>query len=266
MGRGCLLKRAQAAYNEWNCIHTVSCFFRQYNTISLPMMCPTPGKDALINEELQDHSPSSVHADLLYMQVGSTIGSICIYPFISMATSVFRVAWVGGMVDSIALEWQQQTQKNVFTLLLTSLSECPHFHFKVQMPHICNLNSHNPTSSRNFPGFALFSFLPSHPLPTKLSMRVWGSPIPHLVPSDFMLLSHWSTSLTALGWPLSYSPKYLSPETALWSAKNLHSLHAVSSHPLIIKAYIDTFAHATRSPPTVSQIINTPKSIWRPSG
>ena len=51
-------KGAQAAYNQRDYIHMVSGFFRRYNTICLPTMHPTPGEDTLVNEELQDHSPS----------------------------------------------------------------------------------------------------------------------------------------------------------------------------------------------------------------
>ena len=81
MGRGSSSKKAQAAYNESNCIHTVSGFF--VNTTQSPYRrCVLLQAKTLVNEELQDHSPYPVHAGR-----------------------------------------RRRTRKNVFTLLLASLSE-----------------------------------------------------------------------------------------------------------------------------------------------
>ena len=113
MGRGSSSKRAQVAYNESNCIHTFSGFFVNTTQSSY--------RRCVLLHSLTRSSKIILH--ILYMPVGSVIGSIYIYRFVSMATSIFRVAQVGGMVDSIAVEWRRRTRKNVLTLLLASLSE-----------------------------------------------------------------------------------------------------------------------------------------------
>ena len=58
MGREWSAKADQAVYNKWDCIHMGQWFFRQYNTISLPMTLLIPGEDTFVNKELQGHSPS----------------------------------------------------------------------------------------------------------------------------------------------------------------------------------------------------------------
>ena len=69
---------------------------------------------------------------LFYMSAGSAIGliytgqSCC---SISMATPIFRVAWVDGMVDSIVVEWRwRRTRTNMFTLLLAFPNKHPRSH------------------------------------------------------------------------------------------------------------------------------------------